>query len=118
MPEKHRYYKEMNLHDGAYYRRWASVFGQNTEIMIDRILRSSKHEEQAYNSCAGILHACKDISHAIVEEAARRCVESNACGYKYFKKVLNAVRNERSSEGSRHGHLPKHENIRGKEAFQ
>jgi hypothetical protein len=25
--------------------------------MIDRILRFFKHEEQAYNSCAGILHA-------------------------------------------------------------
>ena len=23
--------------------------------LIDRILRSSKHEEQAYNSCAGVL---------------------------------------------------------------
>ncbi len=118
MPEKHRYYKEMNLHDGAYYRRWASAFGQNTAVMIDRILRSSKHEEQAYNSCAGILHGCKDVSHVIVEEAAGRCVEANACSYKYFKKVLNTVRNEHSSGGVRQGHLPKHENIRGKEAFQ
>ena len=118
MPEKHRYYKEVNQHDGAYYRRWASVFGQNTSVMIDRILRSSKHEEQAYNSCAGILHACKDVPHSIVEETAGRCVEANACSYKYFKKVLNAVRNERTAGSTRPGHLPKHDNIRGKEAFQ
>lgn len=118
MPEKHRYYKETNRHDGAYYRRWASAFGQNTAVMIDRILRSFKHEEQAYNSCAGILHSCKDVPHAVVEEAAERCVKANACSYKYFKKVLNTVRNERAAGNTRPGHLPKHENIRGKEAFQ
>ena len=35
---------------------------------IDRILKSAKHEEQAYNSCAGLLHAVKDVPHAIFEE--------------------------------------------------
>ena len=28
MPPEHRYYKELNAHDGAYYRRWATVYGQ------------------------------------------------------------------------------------------
>ena len=41
---------------------------------IDQVLRSAKHEEQAYNSCAGILHSCKAIPHGIVEEAARKCM--------------------------------------------
>ena len=55
MPPEHLYYKEVNAHDGAYYRRWASVYGESMVTLIDRILRSSKHEEQAYNSCAGVL---------------------------------------------------------------
>ena len=39
---------------------------------LNRILRSSKkHEEQAYNSCAGVLHSCKDVPHRLVQEAAR-----------------------------------------------
>ena len=38
----------------AYYRRWASVFGPNMSECIDRILKAAKHEEQAYNSCAGL----------------------------------------------------------------
>ena len=46
--------------------------------LIDRILRSSKHEEQAYNSCAGVLHSCKDVPHRLVQEAAEKCVEANA----------------------------------------
>lgn len=57
MPPEHRYYKELNIHDGAYYRQWASVYGEPMVILIDRVLRSVKHEKQAYNSCKGILHS-------------------------------------------------------------
>ena len=88
MPQEHLYYKEVNAHDGAYYRRWASVYGDSMVTLIDRILRSPKHEEQAYNSCAGVLHSCKDVPHRLVQEAADKCVEANACKYSYFKKYL------------------------------
>ena len=90
---------EDNAHDGAYYRRWASVYGESMVTPIDRILRSSKHEEQAYNSCAGVLHSCKDVPHRLVQEAAEKCVEANACKYSYFKKALGMVRNNHSSSG-------------------
>ena len=103
--------------DGAYYRRWASVYGESMVTLIDRILRSSKHEEQAYNSCAGVLHSCKDVPHRLVQEAAEKCVEANACKYSYFKKVLSMVQNNHSSSAiNGTGKLPSHTNIRGKEA--
>lgn len=41
------------MHDGDYYRRWASAIGPDMYTMIDRALHSSKHEEQSYNSCNG-----------------------------------------------------------------
>ena len=71
MPPEHLYYKELNAHDGAYYRRWASVYGESMVTLIDRILRSVKHEEQAYNSCKGILHMCNDVPRHIAAEAAQ-----------------------------------------------
>ena len=46
MRPEHLYYKEVNQKDGAYYRRWASVFGPNMSECIDRILKAAKHEEQ------------------------------------------------------------------------
>lgn len=49
--ERLKDFKELNAHDGAYYRRWASVYGESMVTLIDRILRSVKHEEQAYKSC-------------------------------------------------------------------
>lgn len=119
MPPEHQYYKEVNAHDGAYYRRWASVYGASMVTLIDRILRSSKQEEQAYNSCAGVLHSCKDVPHHLIQEAAEKCVDANACKYSYFKKVLGMVRNNLSSGSiSETGKLPSHSNIRGKEAYK
>lgn len=111
MRPEHLYYKEVNEKDGAYYRRWASVFGPNMSDFIDRILKSAKHEEQAYNSCAGLLHAVKNLPHGIVEETARQCIEMNSCRYKTFKQVLNRILNNHSTNSTV---LPEHENIRGK----
>ena len=110
MRPEHLYYKEVNEKDGAYYRRWASVFGSNMSEFIDRLLKASKHEEQAYNACAGILHSIKDTPHGIVEETARQCIEMNSCRYKTFKQVLNRMQTGSVSTE----HLPEHENIRGK----
>ena len=110
MRPEHLYYKEINEKDGAYYRRWASVFGPNMAECIDRILKTSRHEEQAYNSCAGLLHTVKDLPHGIVEETARQCIEMNSCRYKTFKQVLQRIQNAPSNSDG----LPTHENIRGK----
>ena len=117
MPPSHKYYKEVNAHDGAYYRRWASTFGESMTIMIDRVLRGVKHEEQAYNSCAGILHMCKDAPRHIVSSAAQKCIDTNACKYTYFKRVFQAMMNERSSSAET-GTLPAHSNIRGRDSYQ
>ena len=59
MPPDHLYYKKVNSKDGNYYRRWASAIGPAMSL-IDRLLKSSKHEEQSYNACAGILHKNKN----------------------------------------------------------
>ena len=62
MPEDHLYYKDVNSKDGDYYRRWATCIGPYMAKLIDAILLKPEHEEQAYNSCNGILHMCKDHS--------------------------------------------------------
>lgn len=119
MKPEHLYYKEVNAKDGAYYRRWASVYGRYMSELVDTVLKSARHEEQAYNSCSGILHSCKDLPHGLVEEAARKCVEMHACKYTYFKKVLSTVVNDhKSGSGRKPSTLPNHENIRGKDFYQ
>ena len=103
---------EINSKDGNYYRRWASVFGPSMSELIDRILKSSKHEEQAFNACAGILHRVKAIPKGIAEEAARKCIEINSCRYSMYRQVLKKMECDEHPESSPES-LPSHENIRG-----
>jgi transposase len=115
MPPNHVFYKEINNKDGDYYRNRAKAFGTYMFKLIDTILHSSKHEEQAYNSCNGILHCCDGISKVIAEEAARKCVEFNTCQYSYFKRVLTDMLNNKSPGSDK---LPTHKNIRGKDFYR
>ena len=118
MPPEHIYYKELNAHDGAYYRRWASVYGTPMSVLIDSILKGVKHEEQAYNSCKGILHMCKNIPDHIVKEAAQICIDAKSCKYSYFKRTLAKLVNNEAETSEPGAHLPEHENIRGREYFE
>jgi len=119
MPSAHLFSRNLNVHDGSYYRRWASAFGPSMATLIDRVLRSTKHEEQSYRSCAGILHMCKDVPGDVVEEAASSCVAANACKYTYFKKALGQAGGRRARDGARGpGGLPAHDNIRGRGYYQ
>ena len=79
---------------------------------INRVLKASKHEEQAYNACAGILHSVKDLPHGVVEETARQCIQMGSCRYKTFKQVLNKLLQAGKTDTD--GSLPTHDNIRGK----
>lgn len=117
MPPEHLYYQEINSKDGNYYRRWASVFGPSMSELIDRILKSSKHEEQAFNACAGILHRVKAIPKGLAEEAARKCIEMNSCRYSTYRQVLKKMECDEHPESSPES-LPSHENIRGKDYYK
>ena len=52
----------------------------------------------------------------LVEEAARLCVEGNACRYSYFKRCLKQL-TERSLVKTQQK-LPYNENLRGKEFYK
>lgn len=82
------------------------------------MLRSAKHEEQAYNSCMGILQYCKNAPRSLVDDAAETCLRLNTCNYTSFKRVLSDLRNHKENARPEPGHLPNHGNIRGKEAFK
>lgn len=118
MKPEHQYYKEVNSKDGDYYRRWAASIGPHMAKMIDHILLAPEHEEQAYNSCNGILHMCTNESKLLVDEVARVCVESNVCRYSYFKKLLKTKQEKSKVTHNQPSTLPTHSNLRGKEAYK
>ena len=81
--------------------------------LIDRLLKSSKHEEQSYNACAGILHKVKTIPKGAAEEVARKCIEINSCKYFTFKQMLKKMDVKELPEHSP-GTLPNHVYISNK----
>lgn len=117
MPPEYQYYKEVNEHNGAYYRRWAKVYGPYMEQLTDAVLKSSVHEEQSYNSCAGILHSCTGVSHLSVESAAEKCVKMHSCRYSAFRKTLRSITQADKDGPLSEGHLPTNSNVRGKEHY-
>lgn len=118
MKPEHLYYKEVNTKDGDYYRRWAASIGPYMAKRIDMILLVATHEEQAYNSCNGILHMCTNQSRLHLEELAKVCVESNACRYSYFIKLLKNETNRAADNSTPKTSLPEHNNLRGKEVYR
>lgn len=100
-----------NIGQGS-VRPWepfSKVFGRIKEE------KCQGHEEQSYNSCNGILHMCTGQSKLLVEEAARLCVEGNACRYSYFKWCLKQLTERIQPQEQK---LPSHENLRGKEIYR
>ena len=59
---------------------------------------------------------CKDKSKLLVEEVSKACLESGACRYSYFKRLLNE--NTDNSSVIKKETLPLHANLRGKEEYR
>ena len=51
-------------------------------------------------------------------EAAQICIDASACKYTYFKKALSRLVNHEPTGNRAAGHLPEHENIRGRDCYQ
>lgn len=123
MPKEHLYYKNVNQHDGDFYRRWASKFGTDMALFIDVLLKSADHEPQAYNSCMGVLQACEEAPYSLVNEAADLCIKCNTIYYSGFTKALTTLKSKKYSgcvtdvESEDFVNL-KHKNLRGKENYR
>ena len=58
----------------------------------------------------------EEIRDFLVENIAKTCVESNACRYSYFKKLLKNMQDNHSVPTT--SSLPEHSNLRGKEEYR
>ena len=113
MPPAHRFYKEVNERDGNDYRSWARKFGNFTYQFIDRLLKRADHEQQAYNSCNGLLHNASTYPYERVEDASRKCLEKGTITYSGFMTTLKNKSEVSEASQKKTPGLPKHENIRG-----
>jgi transposase len=112
MPEKHQKAGEWNPER---LLRWAESYGPQTHQLVQAILNSRRHPEQAFRSCLGILHLAKLYSPARLESACQAAREAKALNYQGVKSLLELPQPTQVTEPST---LPPHENIRGNSYYQ
>ena len=111
MPPAHQKYLEWTP---SRIISWAEKIGPQTAELVQKIIQSRTHPEQAYRSCLGILRLEKHYPKERLEKAAGRAVKFSALSLGSLRKILSSGldRLEDSKEPS-NALLPAHENIRG-----
>lgn len=112
MPENHRKVGEWTAERLA---RWASEVGPQTTQLIQGILSSRQHPEQAFRSCLGILRLSAQYSKAQMENASQMAYEAKLLNYRGVKTVLKSLPSLSNPDLPP---LPSHENIRGNTYYQ
>lgn len=85
MPPHHR---EWAVQDPAPLLAWAGSVGNNTELMMTRVLESNFHRDQVYRSGRGLKSLGQTYPSERIEEACRRVVVTGARSYKHVERIL------------------------------
>jgi len=93
--------------------RWAETIGPQTAQLVQALLASRKHPQQAYRSCLGILRLAKGYGEDRLEAACRRALPAGICSYKGVKNVLNAKLDQVEPEEPSTVVPETHDNVRG-----
>ena len=111
MPESHRQAGEWSPER---LMKWASKTGSATEKLVQTVLGSRKHPQQAYRACLGILRLGKAYGDERLEAACRRALTLGSCRYKSIESILKHRLDEQTLEEQQELALPgTHDNIRG-----
>ena len=110
MPEKHR---KMGQWSPERFIRWATTIGPQTATLIETVLRSRRHPQQAFRSCLGILRLADSYGEERLEAAAGRAVALGANSYRSVESILNHRLDQRPSEQIELGLAIEHSNVRG-----
>jgi len=114
MPPAHQKYQEWSPER---FIRWAQTIGPHTALLVQAILDSRKHPQQAYRSCLGILRLAKRYGDKRLEAACRRAFPAGIRSYKGVKNILDAKLDQVDPEEPATVVPTDHENIRGKNYY-
>jgi SAM-dependent MidA family methyltransferase len=96
-------------------QRWAAEIGPHTGQLVQAILASRRHPEQAFRSCLGILRLSNQYARSQMETACQMAWQDKELNYQAVKAVLELLPPVSPSENSA---LSPHENIRGNSYYQ
>lgn len=112
MPESHRQYADWTPQR---LLAWAEKIGPETKQLIEGVMSSRPHPQQAFRSYLGILRLGKTHGNERLEAACRRAVALRSLSYKSVEAILKNRLDQQPLELPAAAAMPriKHENIRG-----
>jgi transposase len=110
MPPAHQKYLEWSPDR---FTRWAQSIGPNTAQLVQALLDSRQHPQQAYRSCLGLLGLGSRYGEQRLEAACGRALRAGIHSYKGVKNILDAKLDLVEPEEAPTVVPKTHENIRG-----
>jgi hypothetical protein len=112
MPPEHRFYAEWSPQR---VRSWANSIGEQVLQLIEEVLRSRKHPEQAFRVCLGILSLAKKYGAQRLNNACGKALHFGTYSYKRIESMLRlGMEDEQQQTREVVGTtIESHENIRG-----
>jgi len=115
MPPAHQAYQEWTPER---FVHWAGNIGPVTTELIQAILASRQHPQQAYRSCLGLLRLSSHYGAERLEAACRRALPAGLHSYRGVKHILDAQLDAVAAEEPPAEVPPAHENIRGPDYYR
>ncbi len=100
------------------FGHWAQNIGPQTTQLIQTVLSSRQHPQQAYRSCLGLLRLSNHYGADRLEAACRRALAAGLHSYKGVKNILDAQLDTVEPEEPAAEATPAHENIRGPDYYR
>jgi transposase len=115
MPPNHRFYAEWSPQR---FCTWAKSIGEEVLQVIEEVLKSRKHPEQAFRVCLGILSLAKKYGAHRLNNACGKANRFGTCSYKRIESMLKlGMEEEQHPELELVSSIPAHENIRGSQYY-
>jgi transposase len=115
MPTAHQKYLEWTPERLV---RWAQSIGPHTAQLVQTLLDSRKHPQQAYRSCLGLLRLAQRYGEERLEAACRRAFPAGIISYKGVKNILDAKLDQIEPEEPSTVVPESHENVRGQSYYR
>ncbi|MFA5546824.1 MAG: IS21 family transposase [Sphaerochaetaceae bacterium] len=115
MPPSHQFYAKWTPER---FITWGQSIGNEVAEVIQAVLDSRKHPEQAFKSCMGILNLAKAYGPDRLNKACSRALEFGFCSRRRIKNILDRGLEEETHEHSDKSFISSHENIRGSAYYQ
>jgi hypothetical protein len=111
MPPAHRAYSGWNAQR---LQKWAGSMGEDVLEVIEKVLESRKHPEQAFRVCLGILTLAKKHGQERLNKACRQANHFGTCSLRRIEGMLKVgLEQEKQPELELRPAVEEHENIRG-----